>query len=334
MASLTTMVSDLSRRVGALENTVNDESDIIPLISKLYTTVTCHPVYCADTLACSTTLACDEDANGKVISLAGMLTNIGIGTGAAPSPGDLILEGEKSRKQIIDPVVVDDTLLLSASWDESEANGYNYTNAGAFWTVRRYTNLLGANGNFAVDSNGDGLADGWTAFRLGSTSMVGNVQTFTANLQYGGILGNIVATNTTDKWYVCGYMQANSNLASIAWTGAYKSYHTGSGNYEFLSFLDVRNNTSNFDVIFSDNRASGWVGIKVKYAHIFNLTELFGAGNEPTKAQMDTLIKNYIDANGYLQDLSESIFFGGSINQTKDSTKSLTVGIEITAVEV
>jgi hypothetical protein len=130
--SLTERVSDLTRRVGALENAELEESDSIPLISKIFKTVNCTPIYCDTTLACNTTLACDDDAAGIVSTLAEQLTHIGIGTGAAPGVGDTLLADEAYRKIIVDPVIVDNTYVASVFWDESEANGATYTNAGIF----------------------------------------------------------------------------------------------------------------------------------------------------------------------------------------------------------
>jgi len=132
MPNITEQVALLSRRVGALENADLEESDSVPLISKIYKTVNCTPVYCSDSLACSASLACDDDAIGVVTTLATQLTHIGIGTGAAPGIGDTALASEAYRKIIVDPVIVDTTLVMSVYWDESEANGSTYTNAGIF----------------------------------------------------------------------------------------------------------------------------------------------------------------------------------------------------------
>lgn len=59
------------------------------------------------------------------------ITHIGIGTGAAPAVGDTTLASETQRKattSLIDGA----TLILEGFWDESEANGVTFTNAGVF----------------------------------------------------------------------------------------------------------------------------------------------------------------------------------------------------------
>lgn len=56
---------------------------------------------------------------------------LGIGNGAAPTTASTTLDGETTRKlatQLIDG----NTLVLDAFWDETEANGITYLNAGAF----------------------------------------------------------------------------------------------------------------------------------------------------------------------------------------------------------
>jgi len=71
-------------------------------------------------------------------------------------------------------------------------------------------------------------------------------------------------------------------------------FHSGSGNFEFLSIVgDALYATS---TIF-DNRASNWKPIEVDYMGAINLTAIFGAGNEPDKAQMDLWLNNTNIAN-------------------------------------
>lgn len=54
-----------------------------------------------------------------------------IGTGTAPIASDALLAGEQSRKATTS-FVDGFTLIKESYWDETEANGVNFTNAGLF----------------------------------------------------------------------------------------------------------------------------------------------------------------------------------------------------------
>lgn len=59
------------------------------------------------------------------------ISHIGIGTGAAPVVGSTTLASEAQRK-LSTNLVDGATLVIDGFWDETEANGVTYTNAGAF----------------------------------------------------------------------------------------------------------------------------------------------------------------------------------------------------------
>ncbi len=59
------------------------------------------------------------------------ITQVGIGTGAAPSIGSTSLASEALRKSSSN-LIDGNTLVVEGYWDETEANGTTYTNAGNF----------------------------------------------------------------------------------------------------------------------------------------------------------------------------------------------------------
>jgi uncharacterized protein (UPF0254 family) len=90
-------------------------------------------------------VATDALVSRIVALLDADITYIGIGTGAAPTVGSTTLPSESLRK-LVTTLVDADTLVLDGFWDETEANGVTYTNAGAF-------------GNGATASTGTGELD-------------------------------------------------------------------------------------------------------------------------------------------------------------------------------
>jgi hypothetical protein len=58
-------------------------------------------------------------------------TYIGIGTGTYPGEGGSVLDNEDYRKAV-SITRVDETSILEAYWDDTEANGNTYTETGVF----------------------------------------------------------------------------------------------------------------------------------------------------------------------------------------------------------
>ena len=149
--------------------------------------------------------------------------------------------------------------------------------------------------NRVLNGNFNGTTS-WTQASCTATA-TGNVATVTMTSQYG----EFRQFNTTyyiegHKYYSRAEVQANSNLVSlrvsrgVGFAQAIAS-HSGSGEYETLSGIITLNSpvTNGFTSIM-DTRASGWSSILVKNVVTLDLTALYGAGNEPTKAYMDTLV--------------------------------------------
>ena len=145
-----------------------------------------------------------------------------------------------------------------------------------------YTNLL-LNSNFAIDANGDGIADNWYPYSgtLASKSIGGNIQSFTAGSavnfkqDYITTIGHIYFYTINVKTDSSA-IQLNNGFATIA--------ATGSGNFERLKFVHAATNTSNPNTAFQDTRSSGWTEVQLKEAMLIDLTLTYGAGKEPNLA--------------------------------------------------
>lgn len=145
------------------------------------------------------------------------------------------------------------------------------------------TNMV-TNGNFANTT-------GWTSTGASFTAAA-NVASFLANSP--DTLSQLKSLVSGRKYYYCGNIKVTGagislrlndavNVSSVA--------HSGSGNYEFISAILSAGNTSASSAFYVyDGRTSGWSTINIKYLTVIDLTTAFGAGNEPTKEQMDWIM--------------------------------------------
>jgi lysophospholipase L1-like esterase len=166
------------------------------------------------------------------------------------------------------------------------------------------SNVLSTDGNFQTDTSSDGLGDGWSNSSSVGLSMSNNIQSFTPNAQYSGIYKTITKTTSwveTDKLYCCAWVKSDKTTVSLALQDSdgnpiQSAIHSGSGNFEFLSALltTVAGQTTLWAKIGS-SATSGWTQVQLKQVYVFNLTSIFGAGKEPSKATMDAYMSAQTD---------------------------------------
>lgn len=168
---------------------------------------------------------------------------------------------------------------------------------GKFVTL---TNTV-TNGNFV---NTTGWASGGDTFTVSS-----NEATFRANSQNDTLQQSATLANT-NVYYFCGWVKADSSSVAIKVSDlvAYSdgASHSGGGNYEFLSFRYVATRNATGAIYIIDGRASAWTYNYIKYISMMNLTTAFGAGSEPTKAQMDGLMTQF--SNSWLNGTQTAIY--------------------------
>lgn len=159
-------------------------------------------------------------------------------------------------------------------------------------------NLLSNEGNFNNDTNLDGIGDGWVGTSLLSKRIENNVQYYTSNIVSGGI-GKTYPFPITDILYACAmvksaniktYMRLRDNS-----TGQ-NAFQTKINEYELLSLRMSLTNATGGMLMIYDSSTSNWQEVSIKQVHIINLTSCFGAGNEPTKTEMDNYFINVINA--------------------------------------
>ena len=150
---------------------------------------------------------------------------------------------------------------------------------------------LATNGNFASTSN-------WTSTGA-SFAVSGNEASYTAN-SAGDTLLQSLSVTLNRKYYGCGWVKAASgaNITMGISDGAVNSVstsYTGAGAYEFWSVILTAGRTSTGGITWAivDNRSSAWTVVNTKYISVIDITTPWGSGNEPTKAQMDTLMLQF-----------------------------------------
>lgn len=145
------------------------------------------------------------------------------------------------------------------------------------------------NGNFSTDSNGDGLADSWSLIGATTPSLQNGEQTFLPTIA-AGYLGNTIVNPPVigSKVYAYAEIKTTDSATKLNIFGATTKAHSGSGEFEKISAVVTTINSNALRV--TTFKSSGFVPIIVRKYIAVDLTTMFGAGNEPTKEEMDTLI--------------------------------------------
>jgi hypothetical protein len=152
---------------------------------------------------------------------------------------------------------------------------------------------------FPVDTNADTVVDGWTC-NGASKSVAAGGQRFTADTQYDSFANTsyIRGQAVGDVIYVT--IKVNSSSASVGLKidegtgGTVKTkFHTSTSRTENLSLVATVKSVSNSSIYVADDRAGTWTETFAYYPIMFNLTSIFGAGNEPNVTEMDYILSYY-----------------------------------------
>jgi len=155
--------------------------------------------------------------------------------------------------------------------------------------VESVTNVL-TNSNFTSTT-------GWTG-NGANISAASNIMTSIATTGGGGCIQTQAIVDTY-KYYICGYAKADGadharisvqkNTPDYNYFGSVSNTLTDT--FEFLSVVFTATESTNVAFNMYDNRTTGNTGTNYfKYVMMIDLTTSFGAGNEPSKADMDEWI--------------------------------------------
>ncbi|MDP4146107.1 MAG: LamG domain-containing protein [Bacillota bacterium] len=236
----------------------------------------------------------------------------------------LLLLGNKKNKDIVKNGLV--MYLNGVDFRNSPPSTYIYDNCN---TIRyNYTNMF-SNGNFALDSDSDGIADGFSVY---NSNMIGklvynNEQVYTPTAQWGGIQTKYQATNG-DIIYVGAKIRTDNDVNKsmqfainrAPWSGANVSLNK---NYSLFSFTYTSTGL-NDSIVFQDQATSGWVKTYIKEFCIYNLTQIFGAGNEPNVSWCDANLGFIVSSSSvYKGNIMTSVGFAYNTSSGSDNNKGI-----------
>lgn len=148
------------------------------------------------------------------------------------------------------------------------------------------------NGNFATDSNSDGLADNWVSTTGGGAFtqqiMSNNIQSFTVMQQYNSMSQNITFIGNHNYYVSASICSADTNtkVEVIGNDGNSMAQEVLSitNIFQKVSFLLTATNVSGTlgRIGFLNLASSNWQPIQVKEVMVIDLTSIFGANNKPT----------------------------------------------------
>jgi hypothetical protein len=161
-------------------------------------------------------------------------------------------------------------------------------------SVETVKNLV-QNGNFELGTAGWSVIGGFTP------TVSNGVCSFTATAQNSRVQQQIQAS-IGDIIYRAAWVKSNSALIGLADATAVLKAHSGSGNFELLSNVRTESIANRY-VSVIDTRATAWTETQFKNCVVINLTERFGAGNEPDAATCDVLFPDWFDGTEYVNEL-------------------------------
>ncbi|MDF2984723.1 MAG: hypothetical protein K0R50_233 [Eubacterium sp.] len=165
-------------------------------------------------------------------------------------------------------------------------DGANFQLQGEGGDIPKLPNLI-KNGNFRFDTNA------WN-FNSATGSVSNNVLTFTSSTTYGQVYQSIKQPLVDDKVYMrCELKGALSSrfILYFAPDNGFVISPTIANTWKTLSYVAQYPSIGSLaSIAFDDSAPSGWMPIQVKNVIFFNLTQIFGVGNEPTKEEIDAMI--------------------------------------------
>ena len=154
--------------------------------------------------------------------------------------------------------------------------------------IPKLPNLI-KNGNFGLSTNC------WEYVNVNVTTS-NNILTFTATSQWGYVMQRVPKPAINDKFYIRCEMNAatggrmyfshNNGMAVV------ELYPSVPSNWAIMSGAGIYpSNGTISQLFFDDIGASGWQPVQVRNVTFFNLTQMFGPGNEPTKEEIDAMVQ-------------------------------------------
>ena len=130
--------------------------------------------------------------------------------------------------------------------------------------------------------------------------MSDGVWSITGDSTFDYVYTGSIPVQMNDLLYCYASVKADSSQIEIMTTQPYKaSNHSGSGTFELLSFLVVKQ-SNELTLQIGDRRSSGWTPVEIDYIGAFNITDLVNRGILPsglTNLQYKDILDNAIYNN-------------------------------------
>ncbi len=166
----------------------------------------------------------------------------------------------------------------------------NFILQGEGGEISKPPNLI-KNGNYVNGSNC------WSAHGATITSVENNVLTYLPSQQYGGVIQEVPKPSANDKIYMRCAMKGQTSSRFIFYI------KSGVGVVLTPTVIDVWQTLSTVTtypadgtqayIDFDNDVGSGWTQTQVRNVMYCNLTKWFGAGNEPSKDEMDAAVDKF-----------------------------------------
>lgn len=167
-------------------------------------------------------------------------------------------------------------------------NNGNFQLLGEGGEIPKLPNLI-KNGSFVNGTNG------WAS--VSNISASNSILTLTAVAQWGSVRQQVPKPTANDKIYMrCELKGALSarlifyyadGLGLVATPIVANTWQTLSASFTCPSNMTMA------DIAIDDSATSGWAPIQITKVMFCNLTQAFGAGNEPSKEEMDAVIQKF-----------------------------------------
>jgi hypothetical protein len=218
---------------------------------------------------------------------------------------DKVVDAEMKKGYITERTVRNSALMMNTAM--TRISGFRNFDK----RILKFRNVAGPYGNFTVDTNGDGLADGWSRHYANTAQSVSNnIQSFTPTVQWGNIITNTVinqpmrnAMQNGDTVWVGVLVKTTDSgvhISAVGATPSNSSYYTGSGTWQLLSLYSTITNKDTFYILLETSKSSAWVEIQVQKLMVSIVSKDYVGETLPTKAELDNMVQDWFDANsGY-----------------------------------
>jgi len=122
------------------------------------------------------------------------------------------------------------------------------------------------------DDFSDGTTE-WENVGLVTFSVTGGILSILADTASDYFKSDRLSTVIGNKYYIATYIKSTSNLVRTLTIDGINIAHSGSGNYELISYMPTATDTTHVLGIV-DTRASGWDTVYVYFIYAFNTSTL------------------------------------------------------------